>query len=279
MTQKNQILITIDSCRWDTFERAKTPFLKSGQYEKCSTHATFTMAAHQAFFAGKLPHSYSGRKYFDTAALSKRRKQNQKQIWRLANPESTRPSHTLLEGRNIKAGFQKLGYTTIGTGAMNWFDDRKPATEHLLADFDHYKFFPNPECGDGRNLELQVEWALERVAETEGPYFLFINVGETHHRYQAKGHGLEADWGDASGCAEAQQASLEYVDEVLSGKLFPRLDNFLAVACGDHGDCWGEDGLWGHGFYHPAVMEVPMAVLKESVTKKLSRFVFGTKGL
>ena len=78
MTQLNQILITIDSCRWDTFERAKTSFLKSGPYEKCATHGTFTMAAHHAFFAGKLPHSYSGRKFFDTAALSKRRKKTQK---------------------------------------------------------------------------------------------------------------------------------------------------------------------------------------------------------
>ena len=32
------------------------------------------------------------------------------------------------------------------------------------------------------------------------------------------------------------------------------------VMCGDHGDCLGENGLWGHGFYHPKVMEVPMAI-------------------
>jgi arylsulfatase A-like enzyme len=34
------------------------------------------------------------------------------------------------------------------------------------------------------------------------------------------------------------------------------------VIMADHGDCMGEDGLWGHSFYHPKVMEIPMTVLK-----------------
>ncbi len=58
----------------------------------------------------------------------------------------------------------------------------------------------------------------------------------------------------------AQRASLEYVDRELA-LLFTELKDYFAVICGDHGDCWGEDGLWGHGFYHPRVMEVPMVVL------------------
>jgi arylsulfatase A-like enzyme len=34
----------------------------------------------------------------------------------------------------------------------------------------------------------------------------------------------------------------------------------LVVICGDHGECFGEDEHWGHGFYHPKVMEVPMII-------------------
>jgi arylsulfatase A-like enzyme len=34
------------------------------------------------------------------------------------------------------------------------------------------------------------------------------------------------------------------------------------VMCGDHGDCFGEEGLYGHGFYHPKVMQVPMAIFE-----------------
>ncbi len=69
MNERNQILITLDSCRWDTFEQANLPCLKSGNVQQCWTHATFTMAAHQAFFAGKLPHRFGGEEFFDTAAL------------------------------------------------------------------------------------------------------------------------------------------------------------------------------------------------------------------
>lgn len=265
---QNQILITLDSCRWDTFAAANVPLLKSGRVERCWTHATFTMAAHQAFFAGKLPHSFTGNKYFDTAAASGRRKQVRRQLWRLTNPESQRKSLFELGGRNIKDGFRQQGFVTIGTGAMNWFDPSKPAPEHLLADFDHYQFFPNTESGDGRNLTRQIDWVLEQVAATRDPYFLFINVGETHHPYTAAGHALRADWGDAPLCAAAQRASLEFVDAELR-RLFAHLEHYFAAVCGDHGDCWGEDGLWGHGFYHPKVMEVPMIVLEKRAILRL----------
>jgi arylsulfatase A-like enzyme len=261
--EHNHILITLDSCRWDTFALANVPMLKSGQVEKCWTHATFTMAAHQAFFAGKLPHTFNGKKFFDTAAASGRRKQVCPQIWRLSNPESRRESFMELAGRNIKDGFRRNGYVTIGTGAMNWFDPGKPAPEHLLADFDHFQFFPNRQSGDGRNIQQQVDWLLERITSTSQPYFLFLNVGETHHPYTAAGHTLRGDWGDAPACAAAQRASLEFVDTHLQ-RLFAELDNFFAAICGDHGDCWGEDGLWGHGFYHPRVMEVPMVVIQSA---------------
>lgn len=40
---------------------------------------------------------------------------------------------------------------------------------------------------------------------------------------------------------------------------FPRPLHVLMV--GDHGETFGEDGLYGHGFYHPKVMEVPFTSL------------------
>ncbi len=195
------------------------------------------MAAHQAFFAGKLPHSFNGKKHFDTAA-SERKKSVKPQIWRLQNPESYRDSVVQLEGRNIKDGFRQKGYVTIGTGAMNWFDPGKPAPEHLISDFDHYRFFPNEESGDGRNLEQQVEWALEVIEKTSQPLFLFINVGETHHRYAAKGHELTCDWGDEAGCAAAQRAS-PGVRRSMFERDVRRADGLL------RGDLWGSRRLLG----------------------------------
>ena len=143
---------------------------------------------------------------------------------------------------------------------MNWFNPSKPASESLCSDFDHYAYFPSDRAADGRNAAKQIEWSLARIAECQQPYFLFLNLGETHHPYTAAGHDYSADWGDAAKCALAQRASLEYLDRCLA-ELFSKLENCFAVICGDHGDCWGENDLWGHAFYHPSVLSVPMVVL------------------
>jgi len=34
----------------------------------------------------------------------------------------------------------------------------------------------------------------------------------------------------------------------------------IVVICADHGECFGEDGLHGHGFYHLKVIEVPLGI-------------------
>ena len=67
-------------------------------------------------------------------------------------------------------------------------------------------------------------------------------------------------FGEANDAVESrrrQRACLEFVDEQLG----PLLDRFKAantVICADHGDAWGEDGVWEHGVHHPKVMEVPL---------------------
>ena len=34
------------------------------------------------------------------------------------------------------------------------------------------------------------------------------------------------------------------------------------VLCADHGECFGEHGLWGHALYHEKVMEVPLLIFR-----------------
>ena len=104
---------------------------------------------------------------------------------------------------------------------------------------------------------------LGRVADA----FVFINLGETHVPYWHEG----ADWdrsvnpcrpfggesNDAAECARRQLACLEWVDDKL-GPLLSRFAHANTLVCADHGDAWGEDGLWEHGIHHPAVMDVPL---------------------
>ena len=46
-----------------------------------------------------------------------------------------------------------------------------------------------------------------------------------------------------------------------TGRSLPLLAAFAGAAivvCSDHGDCWGEDGLWEHGIHHARTLEVPL---------------------
>ena len=36
----------------------------------------------------------------------------------------------------------------------------------------------------------------------------------------------------------------------------------IVILCADHGECFGEDGYWGHGVNHPRVLEVPLAIFR-----------------
>jgi hypothetical protein len=107
------------------------------------------------------------------------------------------------------------------------------------------------------------------MRETRGvdqPQFVFMNVGETHQPYWHKGASWNFDQGpcrtyeegnDADECRRRQRACVEFVD----AELAPVLERFKysnAVISADHGDAWGEDGQWGHGFNHPKVFEVPL---------------------
>jgi glucan phosphoethanolaminetransferase (alkaline phosphatase superfamily) len=47
----------------------------------------------------------------------------------------------------------------------------------------------------------------------------------------------------------------------VDARLAPLLQGFrdgTTLVCADHGECWGEDGLWEHGISHPATLTVPL---------------------
>ena len=96
--------------------------------------------------------------------------------------------------------------------------------------------------------------------------FVFLNVGETHAPYWHEG----APWAlednpclpfqtvdRRADCAQRQRACLEYVDAKLA-PLLARFSGATAIVTADHGDCWGEDGIWEHGVSHPATLTVPL---------------------
>ena len=89
------------------------------------------------------------------------------------------PPYVTLLGRNIIDGLKNLGYRTIGSGAVNWFNPDKPTGRVLSQDFDVFGFCPGP------NLKKQIEWIERTLAKVKphAPPFVFLNAAETHVPY------------------------------------------------------------------------------------------------
>ncbi|OGW78778.1 MAG: hypothetical protein A2Z83_00930 [Omnitrophica bacterium GWA2_52_8] len=269
---KNQILITFESLRWDVFQSAEMPYLKSlGTWHKAYTPGTYTFPAHMSFFMGKLPQTLDGSDDYDPAPLrfqAPGRPVRARAFWQLTSPETVRPARYRADGENIIRGFEKKGYETIGTGAVSWFNSKMPAGKYLTEPFRQFKFFDGPDFSFHRSAGKQVAWlsdCLKRLRDK--PYFLFANFGETHHPFKFGGCDWEQDatdpYGDSKQCFERQRRCAEHLDVKIMELLKP-LSNFDLVICSDHGEAMGEEGLWGHGFCHPAVMQVPL-LIRESV--------------
>jgi arylsulfatase A-like enzyme len=63
----------------------------------------------------------------------------------------------------------------------------------------------------------------------------------------------------AEDCRLRQTACVEYIDEKIQ-PLLERFSDASVLACADHGDCWGEDGLWEHGISHEMTLTVPLII-------------------
>jgi len=163
-------------------------------------------------------------------------------------------------GRTIKHGFSRLGLPPLGSAGVMWFAPDVPTTAALLDGFEGF-FFSSPFIDLQGGAPKQVDWMIRAVQEQARPCFVFLNLAETHSPYFSAAHGLRAEITDrdADACRQAQKASLCFCDQQLA-KLFEGLRQVApceGVICADHGDCWGEDGYWGHGIVHEKVLDVP----------------------
>ena len=133
----------------------------------------------------------------------------------------------------------------------------------------------------------QTETCIKNLKTKAGdrPYFAFINFGETHSPF----HHADMNTGGAieerfSHARLFNQAGLKRDDwtfdtenferhKQCAGFLDARMGELLSfirergrpttvVLCADHGECFGESGLYGHGFYHEKIMEVPLMIFR-----------------
>ena len=94
-----------------------------------------------------------------------------------------------LAGENIVQGYNRIGFATLGSGAVGWFD---PATETgrvLGKDFQRFHYPGNPF-----SLDAQLSWLDRQMADGDDrPLFVFLNIGETHVPYYYQGAAWSPD--------------------------------------------------------------------------------------
>ncbi len=250
------LLITLDSCRYDTFRRSRLLNLSQVAPLHCAKAPSyFTYGSHASMFMGFLPSIRDSVPWLNSKYAK---------LFRLASAGWVNREEEIfqLEGSTIVSGFKNKGYATIGSGAVGWFD---PATETgavLTSQFEEF-YYP----GAVWRLKQQLSWINERIQSLgSNPIFLFLNIGETHVPYWHEG----ASWDQNDNpcvpfqtknrrkdCILRQKACLEYVDYHLP-QLLKLFESATIIVTSDHGDCWGEDGLWEHGISHRRTLEVPI---------------------
>ncbi len=279
----NVLFVTLDSCGYECVLLAsQSRVSRWGVYRRSQTPGAFTLPAHLAFFCGHLPHvvEHPHRAYYTPEV---------RQLWRLGSARSGtgRPVGLLLEGRDVIDGYRRLGYATIGAGGVGWFK-----SQLLQALFDEF-FFLGPHNMD--NLwrpRLANEFAslhaarLADVVRAHDRWFLFVNCAETHAPYDT-GHGIPAElealfkeFSSAWACKLSRAAELGLNEEILRParmaqvrafeELDRRLENLidqlpselplLLVICGDHGEAFGRNGVWGHGLPTGEIVSVPLLI-------------------
>jgi membrane-anchored protein YejM (alkaline phosphatase superfamily) len=254
---KSILFITLDSCRFDTFESANIPHLKSiGNLYCAMAPGNFTYSSHAAMFVGFTPGVAAKAEPFINPKYAKFFKMDAGDFVGVGKP------FMKLEGTNIIDGLNRLGYTTLGTAAVGWFDSSTATGRHLSKNFQKFFYCPDRPF----SFLKQLDWLNDNLNAESKPVFCFMNIGETHVPYYYNGAPWSyednpcvpfSDTNNAQECRRRQKACLEYVDDHINC-LLDAFKGSTIIVCSDHGDCWGEDGLWEHGIHHKKVLEVPL---------------------
>ncbi|TXC69767.1 hypothetical protein FSB78_01405 [Sphingomonas ginsenosidivorax] len=252
------LFITLDSCRFDTMANAGPLAMRAvAPMRPAQAPSYFTYGSHCAMFVGFTP----------VATLEPVAMLNPKaaKLFKLvgAGHPGKGGEGFELAGANIIEGFANRGHSTIGSGAVGWFNPDTPTGVHLGRPFQHFLYDGAPGA-----VERQVAWIGQQIDAAPGPVFTFLNCAETHVPYWHQGAAWPYDDNCCEPfqtvdrrdeCAARQASSLRHIDAVLA-PLIARFLHATILICGDHGDAWGEDGIWEHGVPHEKVLTVPLMI-------------------
>ena len=261
----NLVFIVMDSCRFDSYQRAKTPNMdRIGAGSRRYSYASWTSPSHYTYLMGMIPHD-SPQGVFASEVYK-----NDFVKWFDRLNIDGLSFKSFVPQLSLPKVLQEHGYRTIGRVSMPVLNP----TSHLNRHFDDYKLMSNHNDFAGMVDEIEFD--------EDEPSFHFLNLGETHYPYMLDGknlphvsgvHGVFKHMDDSLGTQSEdkffddtqmrdlhtqQVKTVEYVDGVLDGLIAkaPVGTHFIITA--DHGECFGENGYFGHGpIVHEKVLEVP----------------------
>jgi arylsulfatase A-like enzyme len=246
------LFITLDTLRYDVAQAAWRdnrllslgPRLGSDGWQCRHTPASFTYAAHHAFFSGFLPTPAEPGPHPRLFAS------------RFAGSETTTNMTFVFEQPTLPESLSSRGYRTICIGGTGFFNPSTALGRVLPALFDEFHWTPAFGVADRNSERNQVNCAVERLSQVgRQPVFLFLNVAAIHQPNWFYGSDTNTDTLHTHGEA------LIAVDRALA-PLFAccgRRRETFCVVCSDHGTAYGEDGHFGHRVAHEVVWNVPYA--------------------
>ncbi len=255
--RRDLLLVTLDALRYDAASRALsaglTPNLAAllpGGWEARHSPATFTFAAHQAFFAGFFPTPARPGRHERPIAV------------RFPGSRTSGRGTLLLDGPCLISSYAAAGYRTICVGGTSFFNPASPLGAELPRRFHEAHWCREMGVTSPRASATQFRTAAARLAALprDRRALLFINAAATHAPTRIFVRHARVD------SVETQIAALADLDRhlpILVEGLRAR-GGAVGILCSDHGTCFGEDGYEGHRVAHEAVWTVPYAEIEVS---------------
>ncbi|HKX46581.1 MAG TPA: sulfatase-like hydrolase/transferase [Planctomycetota bacterium] len=272
------VVITLDSCRFDTFMEAAPkviPLISGGKVEKRYTYASWTAPSHYNLLTGLLPHTTPPNVYASEYYKEDFFNYNM----RLGSREKSIDFGAMVPGLWLPDFLRnKLGYTTNARVSLPVLNERTGINRM----FDSYKLMDSHN--DMASMLPTMQFPTDR------PSFWMLNVGETHYPY-AKPDEDSSMWPRISGVNGVFKKMAEQVDpdapkfkedfqffdqdkldqlrarqvdtvRYLDGVFEQLYDlvpkNTYVIVTADHGELFGEAGYFGHGpIMHEKCYEVP----------------------
>ena len=264
----NLVTIVLDSCRFDSFQRAATPHIdKIGGTQSRWSYASWTAPSHYTLFMGMVPHQSPQNVYASEVY------KNDFRTWvdRLDIPDLR--FETFVPQLSLAKVLKDHGYRCSARVSMPVLNNFTVLNKH----WDSYKLEMNHNNFAGMVDEI--------TFSEDQPSFHFFNLGETHYPYMLKGddlprisgvHGVFKSLGKGEDAGvkvedegffsddemrrlhEQQIHCVEYVDGLIGALIEKAPKNTYFMVMADHGEAFGENGYFGHGpVMHEVVFSVP----------------------